>query len=1132
MSSSFSDKPTITKSASRIDKDEEDDGDDEFEEYTAGDKKLFYNPKTREVRLPSDNKAVVKDDDEKGDEKKRDEIFSKKDDIFIGEKKGDREDEEVLPTDSRRKQEDEVEDQKTMTIDKVVRSLAVIDKHVSLILDRSTNLSPEVIENLRAIVKNVESVQKFLESKEAVDDRDNVDGLIDYPLVPWDFDNQLCDSYRATVLAKFPHSRFRFNDWHFPQYFSVIPLPDALPADLPITIRIPEDGKPSKKIETKFNQKDTVLTVLKKLKSTVGLTANVEESCLKAFGLREFMDLPHLMISFEYIRQSLRDSKPIEVVFVRKPEPLPPMKEDQELLDKYRLKAQKADAPLYLQPHEFQNLPVPPLTSWENVKQIPFSSLNFPFGVRVAGLEDVDKDTLPRLEDVNSLFVEIFLIHGMTVLENFTMTTTQQEVSSNPRFMEWLKYPAKHEINWNRLPRETRVCFIVSGKEPEKEKAPPQRLGWATLNLIDEYGQMLHGKVNIRLWPFPSLHKKKGHGKVRDLSYEPAFYVRNTTRDNHSIKRVDRNIIKRACVLQVHFPEFPMPVVAPLYEDVKEISQGIVGGEVNIKDLPKHERELREKFISADALFEMNDEYRALVWKIRHSLVTKPSLLTKFLQSVKWGNPDCKAEAYRLLDLWAPPTDNLTAMELVDARYADYRVREYAVRILRRLSDEELRLYLLQLVQAVKFEPYHDSPLKRFLMERAFRNPITVGHHFFWHLKSEMHNPPYAERFGLLLEEYLSHNAYAAKLLRNQNGAVNKLQRVAELIVTLKRDQGYSDADAMKEYTREIEKLNRDMFVPMGQFQIPFNPKQEATTLILEKCRYMSSKMVPLWLVFKNADAEAPPLYIIFKSGDDLRQDILTLQMLRVMDYVWLQNGLDMRMKPYSVIATGVNDNGEGVGMIEVVLNSDTTSGIQLKYGGGAMGALKLDPIERFIKEHNGSSMDKYNQAVDNFVRSCAGYCVATYILGIGDRHNGNIMVTKAGHLFHIDFGHFLGNFKKKFGVNRERAAFVFTPEMAYVMGGKNYKKSELFTKFKDLSYSSFKLLRKNGHMFEMLFVNMVAAGMPELLVDRDIEYMAKKLDLVSDENKAIKTLDSEIQKSLDSTYRRIDNMIHNLRHG
>jgi len=33
------------------------------------------------------------------------------------------------------------------------------------------------------------------------------------------------------------------------------------------------------------------------------------------------------------------------------------------------------------------------------------------------------------------------------------------------------------------------------------------------------------------------------------------------------------------------------------------------------------------------------------------------------------------------------------------------------------------------------------------------------------------------------------------------------------------------------------------------------------------------------------------------------------------------------------------------------------------------------------------------------FTRSCAGYCIATFVLGIGDRHSENILCAKDGRV-------------------------------------------------------------------------------------------------------------------------------------
>ena len=128
------------------------------------------------------------------------------------------------------------------------------------------------------------------------------------------------------------------------------------------------------------------------------------------------------------------------------------------------------------------------------------------------------------------------------------------------------------------------------------------------------------------------------------------------------------------------------------------------------------------------------------------------------------------------------------------------------------------------------------------------------------------------------------------------------------------------------------------------------------------------------------------------KVGDDLRQDQLVLQMISLMNKLLLEEKLDLCLTPYAVLATSID-----AGLMEFIPSAGLGDILR---GGSTIG--KVSSLSyHFIKNVLFQYLEgcKGPNVKENYVRSCAGYCVITYILGIGDRHNDNLLITEEGKL-------------------------------------------------------------------------------------------------------------------------------------
>ena len=197
------------------------------------------------------------------------------------------------------------------------------------------------------------------------------------------------------------------------------------------------------------------------------------------------------------------------------------------------------------------------------------------------------------------------------------------------------------------------------------------------------------------------------------------------------------------------------------------------------------------------------------------------------------------------------------------------------------------------------------------------------------------------------------------------------------------------------------------------------------------------------------------------KSNDDLRQEVFIMQMIHYYKSVFAQAKLPLWLKTYRILSTSSSE-----GLIEVLTDATSLDGLKKSEGYPVEGGLRA----YFEKVYGGHDSKAFKAAQKNFMHSLAGYAVVAYLLGLKDRHNGNIMIDTRGHLIFIDFGFAMG-MAPGHEFSMERAPFKLTKEYVEVMGG---VKSDCYKEFERLFVAGFEEARKTYQ---------VALGLVEIMM-------------------------------------------------
>lgn len=529
-----------------------------------------------------------------------------------------------------------------------------------------------------------------------------------------------------------------------------------------------------------------------------------------------------------------------------------------------------------------------------------------------------------------------------------------------------------------------------------------------------------------------------------------------------------------------------------------------------------------------------------ILWTHREFLSRKyPIGLISFVKSVQWwlnsSDPTEIDEALRIISKWKLPKDSNERLEICS-------ILIVTISEINGIFDSNVWLELFaNLIEGSQqeFTKKYQSAIILFLrsgtkmegLKEFFKRKVLFGEdeidrvsELYWRLKVEAEGMRVEggeiegeaqtghietdETGSRLFKEYKDHlsEEFIAEI-RKQERLFKCIEEVLILAQKMKGSRTMK-LDHIKKGLSDPESG-----VPSAAQQFPMIPGlqdggKRISAIVPERSNLFKSTAFTVLLVFLRQSVSLDQklsLPLIFKRGDDLRRDSACLRVFRVIWDIWREEG-GLELFPKKLLY-GVTPLSKEFGIVEFI-ESVPLSRIILSEN-------SADPGEWAISEYLKELPDP--AAVSNFLPSCVGFSLLTYLLGIGDRHLDNLLLTPSGQLLHIDFSFVFGSDPKPFP-----PPIKITREMVRGFGCDDSEGDDgKWNEFKGLCFTALTLLRQKSPLILAVLRSEYPSDPVSLVFVKD------RLSMMTSQAESLTRLDRLMEESRRAMFPVVMETIH-----